>query len=213
MKASDDFRAMFSDSDSSSSIKLRNEERHLRFASLQLDLMIPTGAQGRKFALIFYYGKILGDIKDILNSREKFVIAPSDHRKIRDYIQYLGEDHEDVRQFRHAEVNTQHITKETKVFRDVYNTQFHALLEPDCPCPPWIHQSLFMRIRGQDQNDKVTCALLYDQAKVIYMDYHYFLYLHTIINFYSQARSRNAKTFFNRRQHNNTNGGGPQGNN
>jgi hypothetical protein len=89
MKAADDFRDMFPnffDSDSSLSIKLRNEERHLRFASLQLELMIPTRAQGRKFALSFYYGKILGDIKDILKSRELFVIAPNDHRKIRDYI-------------------------------------------------------------------------------------------------------------------------------
>ncbi len=134
MKASDDFRDMFPKfcgSDSSLSIRQKNEERHLRFASLQLELMIPTSAQGRKFALSFYYGKILGDIKDILKSREQFVIAPQDHRKIRDYIQHLGEDHPDVRQFRTAEENSKHITKETKNFRDSYNTQFHALLEPN----------------------------------------------------------------------------------
>ncbi len=215
MKAADDFRDMFPnffDSDSSLSIKLRNEERHLRFASLQLELMIPTRAQGRKFALSFYYGKILGDIKDILKWRETFVIAPNDHRKIRDYIKFLGEDHPDVRQFRIAEDNTRHITKDTQHFRDSFNTQFHALLEPNCQIPPWIHQSLFMRIRGQDQSDKVACNLLYDQAKIIYMDYHYFLYLHTIIQFYSQACARSVR-FFNRRPNNNTNGGGPQGSN
>jgi hypothetical protein len=195
MKAADDFRDMFPnffDSDSSLSIKLRNEERHLWFASLQLGLMIPTRAQGRRFALSFYYGKILGDIKDILKSREQFIIAPNDHRKIRDYIQSLGEDHPDVREFRLAEENTKHITKDTQHFRDSFPTQFHALLEPNYPVPSWIHQSLFIRIRGQDQNDKVTCRLLYDQARIIYMDYHYFLYLHTIINFYSQARARSA---------------------
>ncbi len=52
MKAADDFRDMFPnffDSDSSLSIKLRNEERHLRLASLQLEFMIPTRAQGRRF--------------------------------------------------------------------------------------------------------------------------------------------------------------------
>jgi uncharacterized membrane protein YgaE (UPF0421/DUF939 family) len=82
--------------------------------------MIPTRAQGRKFALSFYYGKILGDIKDILKSRETFVIAPNDHREIRDYIQSLGEDHSDVRQFRIAEENTRHITKDTQHFRDSF---------------------------------------------------------------------------------------------
>jgi hypothetical protein len=64
--------------------------------------MIPTTAQGRRFALSFYYGKILGDIKDILKSRENFVIAPNDHRKICDYIEFLGENHPDVRQYRIA---------------------------------------------------------------------------------------------------------------
>ncbi len=73
--------------------------------------MIPTIAQGRKFALSFYYGKILGDIKDILKAREQFQIAPNDHRKIRDYIHFLGEGHMEVRQFRLAEENSRHITK------------------------------------------------------------------------------------------------------
>ncbi len=55
---------------------------------------------------------------------------------IRDYIQFLGEDHPDVRQFRIAEDNTRHITKDTQHFRDSFNTQFHALLEPNCQLPP-----------------------------------------------------------------------------
>ena len=212
MKAADDFRDMFPnffDIDSSLAIKLRNEESHSRFASLQSELMIPTLAQGRKFALSFYYGKILGDIKDILKQREQFQIAPNDHRKIRDYIHFLGEGHMEVRQFRLAEENSRHITKDTQHFRESFRKQFLALLEPDSPCPSWIHQSLFLRIRRQDQSDKVACNLLYDQARILYMDYHYFLYLHTIIQFYSQARARAAKTFFTRRP-NNTNGGGPQ---
>jgi hypothetical protein len=132
MKAADDFRDMFPnffDTDSSLSIRLRNEEKHLWFASLQLELMIPTRAQGRRS---FYYGKILGDIKDILKSRERLVIAPNDHRKLRDYIQFLGEDHSDVRQFRIAEDNTKHITKDTQHFRDSFRTQFLALLESNC---------------------------------------------------------------------------------
>ena len=215
MKAADDFRDMFPnffDSDSSLSIKQRNEESHPRFASLQSELMIPTIAQGRRFALSFYYGKLLGDIKDILKAREQFQIAPNDHRKIRDYIHFLGEDHTEVKQFRIAEENSRHITKDTQHFRDSFRKQFHALLEPNSPCPSWINQSLFMRIRGQDQSDKVACNLLYDQARIIYMDYHYFLYLHTTIQFYSQARARAARTFFARRP-NNTNGGGPQGSN
>jgi hypothetical protein len=215
MKAADDFRDIFPnffDTDSSLSIKVRNEERHPRFASLQSELMIPTIAQGRRFALSFYYGKILGDIKDILKAREQFQIAPNDHRKIRDYIHFLGEDHMEVRQFRLAEENSRHITKDTQHFRESFRKQFHALLEPNSPCPSWINQSLFLRIRGQDQSDKVACNLLYDQARIIYMDYHYFLYLHTTIQFYSQARARAARTFFARRP-NNTNGGGPQGSN
>jgi hypothetical protein len=121
MKAVDDFRDMFPnffESDSSLSIRLRNEERHLRFASLQLELIIPTTAQGRRFALSFYYEKILGDIKDILKSRENFVIARNDHRKIRDYIEFLDEDHSDVRQYRLAEEHTRHIKKDTQHFRE-----------------------------------------------------------------------------------------------
>ena len=216
MKAQDDFRDMFPpffDSDSSLSIQSRNEERHLKFASLQLELMIPTHSQGRKFALSFYYGKILGDIKDILKSREQFIIVPNDHRKIREYIQFLGEDHPDVKDFRIAEGNSKHLQKETPHFCESFRVQFMSLLERDAVLPPWINKSLFMRIRGQDQSDKVACNLLYDQARIIYMDYHYFLYLHCIINFYSSARARSAKTFFARKPGNNTNGGGPQGRN
>ena len=89
--------------------------------------MIPTQAQGRRFALSFYYGKILGDIKDILKAREQFQIAPNDHRKIRDYIHFLGEDHTEVRQFRIAEENSRHITKDTQHFRESFRKQFHAL--------------------------------------------------------------------------------------
>jgi hypothetical protein len=213
MKAADDFRDMFpnfSDTDSSLAIKLRNEESHSRFASLQSELMIPTLAQGRKYALSFYYGKILGDIKDILKQREQFQIAPYDHKKIRDYIQFLGEGHMDVRQFRVAEENFRHLKKDTQHFRESFRKEFHALLEPNSPCPSWINRTLFIRIRGQDQSDKVACNLLYDQARILYVDYHYFLYLHTIIQFYAQARARAARTFFARRP-NNTNGGGPQG--
>ncbi len=156
MKAADDFRDMFPnffDSDSSLSIRLRNQERHLKFVSLQLELMIPTHAQDRKFALSFYYGKILGDIKNILKSRELFVIAPNDHRKIRDYVQFLGDDHEDVRQFRVAEENTRHITKDTQHFRESFRTQhfresfrtqFLLLLEPNCQLPPWTNQPILV---------------------------------------------------------------------
>ncbi len=70
MKAADDFRDVFPnffDSDSSLSIKLRNEERHFRFASLQLELMIPTRAQGTSSASkrcsnsLGWFGKPFGD--------------------------------------------------------------------------------------------------------------------------------------------------------
>ena len=55
---------------------------------LQSKLLIPIleRERGRKFALSFYYGEFRGDIKDILRSREQFIIVPNDHKKIRDYM-------------------------------------------------------------------------------------------------------------------------------
>ncbi len=76
-RASDDFKDKYPDMrNPEDAIIVRNADPHLPFARLQSELMIPTIDQGRKSALSFYYGKILGTIHDTLRVREQFQIVP-----------------------------------------------------------------------------------------------------------------------------------------
>jgi hypothetical protein len=89
-RAADDFRTLFStDMPPEVGIKKRNEEKHIRFLALQMELMIPTIEKGRKFALKFYYGKLLNAIR-VLRVRERFRIMPNDKRKLNPIFNSLG---------------------------------------------------------------------------------------------------------------------------
>ena len=214
-QAADDFRTLFStDNTPEIGIKKRNEEKHIKFLALQLELMIPTIERGRTFALKFYYGKLLNAIRDILRVRERFRIIPNDKRKIELYIQFLGRNHPDVEAFTVAENNAKHLDQHTPRLKEVFHADFLAAHGPNKPV--WLSEFLHRKVQNKVQLDRDAYDLLYEQVGVVYRDYHYFKYRHCIIEFYSQARthylqqsnsSRHSRGTYN----NNTyDGGGPQ---
>ncbi len=65
--AASNFRDLFpSDHEPEVAMRHRNEERHPEFRDLQIELLIPNIEHGRKFALSFYYGKILAVIHSVV---------------------------------------------------------------------------------------------------------------------------------------------------
>jgi hypothetical protein len=81
--AADDFKSLFPfDTDPEDGIRYRNREPHSAFQNLHAELQIPSLAQGRTFALNFYYGKIIGTIHDVLVRRDNFRRQPDDVDKI-----------------------------------------------------------------------------------------------------------------------------------
>ena len=109
--ALDDFRSMYPrDPEPEQNSKMRDAERHPhRYANLQSELFIPTIEQGRRYALSFYYGKIIGSIRDALRARDQFHIGPHDAAKISTYIEFLGANHPEVKEFISYDRNTRHI--------------------------------------------------------------------------------------------------------
>ncbi len=176
--------------------------------------MIPTIAQGRKSALSFYYRKILGSIHDIFRMREQFQIVPYDANKIRAYIDFLGANHQDVKDFNHAEESIKDIMTNSDRLRQVFYEQYTRAHE--APKPDWLGEMLHGKIQNSANLNRSERDLLYDEAKVVYCDYHYFLFLHIRIEFYSRARvhftSNRRPNHSNNRafRNNNTDGGGPQ---
>ncbi len=218
-RASDDFKDKYPDKrDPEEAIMARNADSHLPFARLQSELLIPTIAQGRKSALSFYCGKILGSVNDIFRVCEQFQIVHYDAGKIRAYIDFLGANHQDVENFNHAEESIEDIMANSDRLRQVFYEQYTRAHE--VPKPEWLGEMLHVfRIRNRANLNRSERDLLYDQAKVVYCDYHYFLFLHNRIEFYSNARTHftlnrrhnhsNNRAFRN----NNTYGGGPQAKN
>jgi hypothetical protein len=206
--ALDDFRAMYPrDPEPQQSSRMRDAERHPRFATLQSELFIPTIEQGRRYALSFYYGKIIGSIRDALRARDQFQIGPHDAAKISTYIEFLGANHPEVKEFNAHVSNTRHIENETEVFKEMFHQEY--LVADTSPKRPWLYDSLFRKIQNKAHLDHSARELLYDQAKVAYSDYHYYLYLHGRIEFYSNARAHNAKQRHSSK-YSKTYGGGPQ---
>jgi hypothetical protein len=78
------------------------------------------------------------------------------------------------------------------------------------PKRPWLYDSLYHKIQNRAQLDQSAQDLLFDQARVAYTDYHYYLYLHGRIEFYSNARAHNAKQRYSSSKYSKTYGGGPQ---
>ncbi len=89
---------------------------------------------------------------------------------------------------------------------------FHQeyLVADTSPKRPWLYDSLFRKIQNKGNLDRSARELLYDQAKVAYSDYHYYLYLHGRIEFYSNARAHNAKQRHSSSKYSKTYGGGSQ---
>jgi hypothetical protein len=211
--ASDDFRIMYPrDPEQQQHSKERDIERHLRFSTLQSELFIPTIEQGRRYALSFYYGKIIGSIRDTLRARDQFHIGPHDAAKINTYIEFLGTNHPAVNEFNASVNNTRHIEKDTEVFKAMFREEY--LVAHMSPKRPWLYDSLYHKIQNRAQLDHSAQDLLYDQARVAYSDYHYYLCLHGRIEFYSNARAHNAKqrhiSSKNGSKYSKTYGGGPQ---
>jgi hypothetical protein len=207
--ASDDFRIMYPrDPEQQQHSKERDIERHLRFSTLQSELFIPTIEQGRRYALSFYYGKIIGSIRDTLRARDQFHIGPHDAAKINTYIEFLGVNHPAVNEFNASVNNTRHIEKDTEVFKAMFREEY--LVAHMSPKRPWLYDSLYHKIQNKAQLDHSAQDLLFDQARVAYTDYHYYLYLHGRIEFYSNARAHNAKQRYSSSKYSKTYGGGPQ---
>jgi hypothetical protein len=208
--ALDDFRAMYPrDPEQQQYSKERDTERHLRYSTLQSELFIPTIEQGRRYALSFYYGKIIGSIRDTLRARDQFHIGPHDAAKINTYIEFLGTNHPTVNEFNAHVNNTRHIEKDTEVFKEMFRQEY--LTAHTSPKRPWLYDSLYHKIQNRMHLDHSAQDLLFDQARVAYTDYHYYLYLHGRIEFYSNARAHNAKQrYSSSSKYNKTYGGGPQ---
>ena len=195
--ALDDFRAMYPrdpEPDQMSpeqNSKMRDAERHPRYARLQSELFIPTIEQGRRYALSFYYGKVIGSIRDALRARDQFHIGPHNPAKISTYIEFLGANHPEVKEFILYDKNTRHIENNTEILKEMFHKEY--LLAGTSPKRAWLYEALFRKIQNKAQLERSARDLLYDQAKVAYCDYYYHLYLHCRINFYSNARNHCAK--------------------
>ncbi len=209
--ALDDFRSMYPrDPEPEQNSKLRDAERHPRYANLQSELFIPTIEQGRRYALSFYYGKIIGSIRDALRARDQFHIVPHDAAKISSYIEFLGANYPEVKEFISYDRNTRHIENNTETLKEMFHKEY--ILADTSPKRAWLYDALCRRIQNKAQLDRSARDLLYDQAKVVYCDYHYHLYLHGRIDFYSKARTHCAKQRHNSK-YSRTYGGGPQARN
>jgi hypothetical protein len=158
----------------------------------QSELLIPTIEQGRRYALSFYCcGKIIGSIRDALRARDQFHIVPHDAVKLSSYIEFLGANHPEVKEFISYDKNTRHIENNTETLKEMFHKEY--ILADTNPKREWLYDSLFRRIQNKEQLDRSARDLLYDQAKVVYCDYHYHLYLHGRIDFYSKARTHSGK--------------------
>ncbi len=147
--ALDDFRSMYPrDPEPQQNSKMRDSERHPRYATLQSELFIPTIEQGRRYALSFYYGKIIGSIRDALRARDQFHIGPHDAAKISKYIEFLGANHPDVKEFIAYDKNTRHIENGTEVFKEMFHKEY--LLADTSPKRSWLYDSLFRKIQNKE---------------------------------------------------------------
>jgi hypothetical protein len=110
--AADDFKSLFPlDNDPEDGIRYRNREPHSAFQTLHDELQIPSIAQGRAYALNFYYGKIIGTIYDVLVRRDNFRKLNDDGDKINTYINHRGANHPDVVAFKLADDRQRGIEK------------------------------------------------------------------------------------------------------
>jgi hypothetical protein len=215
--AASNFRDLFpNDNDPEDGIRYRNEEPHSEFRNLQIELLIPTIEHGRKFALSFYYGKILASIHSVVQMRETFLQTEEDGPKITAYIGYRGQNSYEVSNWRNADNQNVQMKKNSREYCQAYKAAFDAARLPNAAKPPWVCETTFNVLR----NLKVPYLTRYDTelhdktyrlAREEFSRYFYNTNTHTIIDFVRAARNHASKSRFSKPAGNNSSyGGGPR---
>jgi hypothetical protein len=215
--AASNFRNLFpNDDEPEVGMRYRNEKRHFKFKDLQTELLIPTIEHGRKFALSFYYGKILAAIHGVTQTRATYKITDDDGPKVTAYIVHRGQHCQEVSTWRKADNQNVQMTKDSREYREVYKMAFEAARVSNEMRPPWVSEITFNVLRSL----KVPCARLdreqYDTtfatAREEFSRYYYNTNKHTIIDFFRAARNFASKSRFSKPagNKNSSYGGGPR---
>ncbi len=215
--AASNFRDLFpNDNEPEVGMRYRNEERHFEFKDLQIELLIPTIEHGRKFALSFYYGKILAAIHGVIQTRAIFKITEEDGPKVTAYIVYRGQHCHEVSTWRKADTQNVQMVKDSREYLEAYKTAFEAARLPNAIKPPWVNETTFNVLRTL----KVPCLTRFDTeqyditfrtAREEFGRYYFNTNTHTIIDFFRAARNYASKSRFSKPAGSNSSyGGGPR---
>jgi hypothetical protein len=218
--AASNFRNLFpNDNEPEVGMRHRNEERHFEFKDLQIELLIPTIEHGRKFALSFYYGKILAAIHGVMQTRATFKITDEDGAKVTAYIVYWGQHCQEVSTWRKADNQNVQMAKDSKEYREAYRTAFEAARLPNAAKPPWISETTFnvlpsLKVPCTTRLDTKQYDSTFKAAREEFGRYHFNTNRHTIIDFFRAARNFASKSRFSRPAggNNSSYGGGPRTN-
>ncbi len=219
--AADDFKSLFPlDNDPEDGIRYRNREPHSAFQNLHSELQIPSIAQGRAYALNFYYGKIIGTIHDVLVRRDNFKRLPDDGDKLNTYIHHRGANHPEVVAFRQADDRQRGIEKNSLEMTRDFDKYYDAVVPKGSPRPYWMSESTYTVLQRQptislSRLDVEERNNLRGAAKGDFCRYYHNLHQHTIIEFYMAARVYDSKLRYapksSRSNNKNfSNGGGPR---
>jgi hypothetical protein len=220
--AADDFKSLFPlDNDPEDGIRYRNREPHSAFQNLHDELQIPSIAQGRAYALNFYYGKIIGTIHDVLVRRDNFKRLSDDADKLNTYMHHRGANHPDVVAFKLADDRQRGIERNAMEMTRNFNKCFDAVVPKGSPRPYWMTESTYRVLQLQpvialSRSDVEEMDNLRGVAKGDFCRYYHNIYQHTIIEFYLAARSYDNKLRYSTKSSrgsnnkNFSNGGGPR---
>ncbi len=148
--ASDDFKSLFPlDNDPEDGIRYRNREPHSAFQNLHDELQIPSIAQGRAYALNFYYGKIIGTIHDVFVRRDNFKRLPDDADKLNTYMHHRGANHPDVVAFKLADDRQRGIERNAIEMTRDFNRCFDAVAPKGSPKPYWMTEGTYRVLQLQ----------------------------------------------------------------
>jgi hypothetical protein len=209
------------DNDPEDGIRYRNREPHSAFQNLHDELQIPSIAQGRAYALNFYYGKIIGTIHDVLVRRENFRKLPDDGDKLNTYIHHRGANHPDVIAFKLADDRQRGIERNAIEMTRDFNRCFDAVVPKGSPKPYWMTEGTYRVLQRQPEIslsrfDVEERDNLHGVAKGDFCRYYHNIYQHTIIEFYMAARAHDSKLRYGPKSSigsnnkNFSNGGGPR---
>jgi hypothetical protein len=220
--AADNFKSLFPlDNDPEDGIRYRNREPHSAFQNLHDELQIPSIAQGRAYALNFYYGKIIGTIHDVLVRRDNFKRLSDDADKLNTYMHHRGANHPDVVAFKLADDRQRGIERNAMEMTRNFNKCFDAVVPKGSPRPYWMTESTYRVLQLQpvialSRSDVEEMDNLRGVAKGDFCRYYHNIYQHTIIEFYLAARSYDNKLRYSTKSSrgsnnkNFSNGGGPR---